>query len=349
MSPPSQLPLDAFPAWARLNDVVLAGARIRYVQGKGSGLVADADLGASGDGLNPVLIVPHDLVLSAEAVEEYAKVDQNFKQLLGAAGNETTRIRVLLYLLCHLVHTRRGQPSRGITPTPWTEYIRFLPRPVPVPTMWSEPERLLLNGTSLEAALQAKLSALEGEFDALRDKTEAMPFWSALLWEHGAACLDDWLLADAWYRSRCLELPQFGDAMVPALDMANHSASPTAYYDVDGNCDVVLVVSPGCTVSGGQEVAISYGEAKSAAEMLFSYSLVDRDNTARGLTLLLDPLPDDPLAKAKLDAFNGAPTVRFSQDAGTVTWDSSFVYLMCVNEEDGLEFRLLQDTAGGVS
>lgn len=187
---------------------------------------------------------------------------------------------------------------------------------------------------------------MANEFDELREATAAIPFWNAILWEQGSASVDDWVLADAWYRSRCLELPQIGDAMVPGLDMVNHSSSPTAYYEVNVDGDVVLLIRPGCTVSRGQELTISYGEAKSAAEMLFSYGFIDRDSTARELTLHLEPFPDDPLAKAKLHVFNGLPTVKLSQEGQTVKWDSPFVYLMCLNEEDGLEFRLLQDTTG---
>lgn len=37
-----------------------------------------------------LLRVPHDLVLSAAAIEEYTKVDQNFRQLLDVAGHEVT-------------------------------------------------------------------------------------------------------------------------------------------------------------------------------------------------------------------------------------------------------------------
>ncbi|KAM4066161.1 SET domain-containing protein [Hirsutella rhossiliensis] len=326
MSSSSQLPLDAFPAWARLNDVTLAGIELQHVDGKGCGFVVSKEL---------------------QVVQEYAKVDSNFKQLLEVVGHKSVRIDAMLYLLCHLIHSRRGQPtSRGITSTPWTEYVRFLPRSIPTPTMWSEPERLLLNGTSLEAALSAKLSALANEFDELRAQTEAMPFWDALLWEHGTASLDDWVLVDAWYRSRCLELPQIGDAMVPGLDMVNHSGSPSAYYEVDGNADVVLYARPDCAASCGREVAISYGENKSAAEMLFSYGFVDRHSTARNLALPLDPFPDDPLAKAKVHVFGGPRTVRVTQDDQRLEWQSPFVYLMCLNEEDGLEFRLLQDTEG---
>ncbi|POR32621.1 SET domain protein [Tolypocladium paradoxum] len=343
----SQLPLDAFPAWARLNDVAFANVTLQHVDGKGFGLVADTALGNQETGTDALIKIPRDLVLSAEAVEEYAKVDQNFKQLLEAVGHQSTRKSVMLYLLCHLVHSRSGPPAaRGITSTPWTEYARFLPRPIPVPTMWADAERLLLNGTSLQAALDAKVSALADEFDELREATEALPFWNAILWEQSTASFDDWVLADAWYRSRCLELPQIGDAMVPGLDMVNHSSSPTAYYDVNGNDDVVLLMRPGCTAPRGQEVTISYGEAKSAAEMLFTYGFIDRDSAARELTLHLDPFPDDPLAKAKLHVFNGLPTVKLSQDGQTVKWDSPFTYLMCLNEEDGLEFRLLQDTTG---
>ncbi|GJN86482.1 hypothetical protein PLIIFM63780_010063 [Purpureocillium lilacinum] len=350
MTSPSQLSPDAFPAWALLNDVVFSGVKLQQTEDRGFGLVADGDLGASGSNASPLMRIPQDLVLSAEAVDEYSKVDQNFKQLLEAAGRESTRKDIMLYLLCHLVHSRRGpSASRGVPSTPWTEYVRFLPRPVPVPSMWSEPERTLLNGTSLETALRAKFAALTHEFDELRDKTETMPFWNSFLWETGMTSLDDWVLADAWYRSRCLELPQIGDAMVPGLDMVNHSASPTAYYEVDGTNGVALLMRPGCTASSGQEVTISYGDAKPAAEMLFSYGFIDKDSTARELALHLEPFPDDPLAKAKLHVFKGPPIVKLSlsSDGQTLTWDSQFVYLMCLNEEDGLGFRVLQDTAGG--
>lgn len=34
--------------------------------------------------------------------------------------------------------------------TPWTEFVKMLPDVVPVPTMWSEEERVMLVGTSLE-------------------------------------------------------------------------------------------------------------------------------------------------------------------------------------------------------
>lgn len=143
--------------------------------------------------------------------------------------------------------------------------------------------------------------------------------------------------------------------MVPALDMVNHSATAaTAYYEEDNSGDVSLRIRPGSNVAAGEELNISYGD-KSAAEMLFSYGFIDPDSKTRQLTLHLDDFPDDPLALAKKRVFGGAPVVTFRQtersggDAGGVdskSWESSFVYLMCLNEEDGLDFRILQDDAG---
>ncbi|TWU72208.1 hypothetical protein ED733_002709 [Metarhizium rileyi] len=342
--------MDAFPTWAHLNDLCLTHVKLQDVgEGKGLGLVADSILEADAAG-NGILKIPHDLVLSGEAVEDFAKVDQNFKRLLEAAGRQSTRGDIMLYLVSH--YAQAGH-LKGMSPTPWTEYIRFLPRPVSVPTMWTEQERMLLKGTSLETALEAKRLSLGKEFDTLREKSEVLPFWNEFLWGSGGVCLDDWVLADAWYRSRCLELPRSGTAMVPGLDMVNHSAEASTYYDEDNNDNVVLHIRPACQVLGGDEVTISYGDAKPASEMLFSYGFIDPNNIVDKLTLRLDPFADDPLARAKLRIFKGAPALTISrgdaqeeQGPTPIEWHSPFVYLMCLNEEDGLAFQLLQDTAG---
>ncbi|EGR47793.1 uncharacterized protein TRIREDRAFT_122428 [Trichoderma reesei QM6a] len=345
----AQLPIEAFPAWALLNNVDFVDAEIRNIEGKGFGLVAKHDItDESRDASGPatILRIPRDLVLSAEAVEEYAKVDQNFKQLLDVAGHQSTRGDIMLYLLTHLVQSKATSPgTRAFASTPWTEYIRFLPRPIPVPTMWTNDERELLKGTSLEAAVSAKLSALSSEYDKLCEEASALSFWSTLLSE--SATLEDWVLADAWYRSRCLELPRAGHAMVPGLDMANHSQSHSAYYDESSDGDVVLLPRPGSKIPAGAEITISYGEAKPAAEMLFSYGFIDKDSTVKELTLHLEALPDDPLGRAKFHIYKGPPTVRLSIINDNVHWASPFLYLLILNEEDGLAFRVLQDTSGG--
>lgn len=134
--------------------------------------------------------------------------------------------------------------------------------------------------------------------------------------------------------------------MVPCLDMANHSAGPTAYYEENSKDEVVLLLRPGVSVTSGDEISISYGESKSAAEMLFSYGFIDEGSAIEELVLPMEPLPGDPLAKAKAFIFSDPPTVQICRKEGQVEWTSPFVYLMCLNEEDGLEFRVLQDKEG---
>jgi hypothetical protein len=41
------------------------------------------------------------------------------------------------------------QITMGLS-NPWGEYCRMLPRIIPLPTMWTEQERMMLQGTSLE-------------------------------------------------------------------------------------------------------------------------------------------------------------------------------------------------------
>ncbi|KAL7942199.1 hypothetical protein V8C42DRAFT_332823 [Trichoderma barbatum] len=344
----SQLPIEALPAWALLNNVDFASAEIRNIDGKGFGLVAKhdiTDVGHDASSSPAILRVPRDLILSAEAVEEYAKVDQNFKQLFEVAGHQSTRVDIMLYLLTRIIQSKKGSSStKGLVSTPWTEYIKFLPQTIPIPTMWTNEERELLKGTSLEAAVNAKLASLSNEYDEICEQASDLPFWSNVFWQ--TAKVDDWILADAWYRSRCLELPRAGHAMVLALDMANHSQTHSAYYDETSDGDVVLLPSSGSRVSSGGEITISYGQAKPAAEMLFSYGFIDHESPVKELTLHVAPLPDDPLGRAKLRVYKGPPTVRLSLTEQGILWDSPFVYLLVLNEEDGLAFRIAQDTSG---
>lgn len=152
----AQLPIASLPLWQTLNNVTFTNTRIAAIPGKGSGLVAvdsESSFQTSSHG-RPLISVPHGLVLHAETVEEYAKQDRHFRLLLDAAGHQTTRGDVLLFLLVQLALGLR-QPGEDLAalPTPWAEYVRFLPADMPLPTLWTDAERLLLQGTSLEVGL----------------------------------------------------------------------------------------------------------------------------------------------------------------------------------------------------
>jgi hypothetical protein len=83
--------------------------------------------------------------------------------------------------------------------------------------------------------------------------------------------------------------------------------------------------------------------------MLFSYGFIEEPmENARSLFLDLSIPDDDPLKQAKLHVSKDAPGVRVFQDgADTVSWESDFVWIVCVNEEDGFDFKIEQTVQGG--
>ena len=83
--------------------------------------------------------------------------------------------------------------------------------------------------------------------------------------------------------------------------------------------------------------------------MIFSYGFLEHEvDNARQLFLGLEIPDDDPLKPAKHAVCDEAPGVRLFlvQESSTVNWESLFVWWACVNEEDGLEFRVLQSNDG---
>jgi hypothetical protein len=87
---PEELPITALPAWSKLNDVHFLDISVQNLGGsKGFGLLTDRPLSSQDTFDIPTLLtIPHDLILSAEFIEEHAKVDQHFRQLLELAGGK---------------------------------------------------------------------------------------------------------------------------------------------------------------------------------------------------------------------------------------------------------------------
>jgi hypothetical protein len=137
--------------------------------------------------------------------------------------------------------------------------------------------------------------------------------------------------------------------MIPGVDLVNHSSKPNSYYEQMSNSNVALLLRPDMKLDMGAEVTISYGTSKTEAEMLFSYGFIDEQSPTKGLVLTLEPFPDDPLGKAKAAAFSDPHVVRLFVEQDKIGWESPFLYLMCLNEEDGLGFKVLQQTDGSRS
>lgn len=144
---------------------------------------------------------------------------------------------------------------------PWTEYIKFMPPCFPLPTFYSAEEQELLRGTSLGDAVAAKESSLEREFEHLRHSTEHIDWCQLCWWDEGTGkmTLDDLKYADAAYRSRMVDLPGSGHAMVPCVDMANHTSGEevNALYEADSDGNAVLQLRWGKSLQPGDEVTIS--------------------------------------------------------------------------------------------
>jgi hypothetical protein len=89
-----QLPITALHAYAKLNDISFRGIGVQDLEGKGYGLAAEKPLDAEGSTEALTLLrIPHSLILCAEAVEEHAKFDQHFRQLLHVAGGKVIASR----------------------------------------------------------------------------------------------------------------------------------------------------------------------------------------------------------------------------------------------------------------
>jgi hypothetical protein len=145
----------ALPVWCNLNGVKLDNSEVQAIPEKGLGLVTERHTATAAGATDEsdaerLLTVPGDLILNSEAVEQYAKQDQHFKQLYDAVGKQSTRRDTLLFLLAQLAALRN---QRSGVPHPWRQYMSFLLKDVLVPTLWTPGECDLLEGTSLEVRL----------------------------------------------------------------------------------------------------------------------------------------------------------------------------------------------------
>lgn len=261
---------------------------------------------------------------------------------------------MLLFLLYQMTINSPDCQSHGLGfKNSFADYLKFLPKDILLPTFYTPEERQLLIGTSLSDALGQKLISLEREFDSLRAATGSIPWCQRVWWDDSTGRLDfgDWKLADAMYRSRALELPRgAGLGMVPVVDMANHASDKryNARFEVDEDAGaVLLVVRDQASVRQGDEITIMYG-CGGACEMVFSYGFLEEHaRSAREIFLDLPVPADDPLRMAKIRFAQEAPGVRiYADDADEVHWESTFVWWSCINQEDGLDFRVEQTING---
>lgn len=187
------------------------------------------------------------------------------------------------------------------------------------------------------------MDALNAEFDHLREATCRISWCQQRWWDNEALDRSKWVLIDAWYRSRSMELPVSGHAMVACLDLVNHSALANAFYEQSTKDEVYLVSRDGVHRPERAEITINYG-AKSEAEMLFSYGFTDCDlSMPSSMVLHLEPDIDDPLGMAKAATYSGRRGITLTMREDGCSWESPFLLFSVLNEEDGLSFKVLQE------
>ena len=161
---------------------------------------------------------------------------------------------------------------------------------------------------------------------------------------------DDWKLIDAMYRSRALDYPGIGHCMVPCIDMANHAShqNTVAVYEVDKDGDAVLLLRDGKTLEKGNEVTISYGDEKGACEMLYSYGFLEKEMDSAKSVFVALTIPEDDLQRSGKEAIAGCAPGAKLIDVGvaTIDFDGDYIWLLCINQEDGLRFDIAQTVDG---
>lgn len=68
--------------------------------------------------------------------------------------------------------------------------------------------------------------------------------------------------------------------------------------------------------------------------------------SAKVMFLNIDVPDDDPLRPAKMFVSTAAPGFRLFEKDGVIDWESDFIWLVIVNEEDGLDFKVRQTVEG---
>jgi hypothetical protein len=117
--------------------------------------------------LRALLTLDGDLVICAKTVEVYAKADVHLGEALAAAGgfSRTPRGAIMVFLIVSMSaaaglgigqcgawsgygSSATGKTIANLASDGGTRYIKFLPK-VSIPTTWTDAERKLLRGTSL--------------------------------------------------------------------------------------------------------------------------------------------------------------------------------------------------------
>ena len=282
----AQADFDALWRWLESNGVDVSKTRVERVDasagGRGWGLVAAADI-AAGDA---VLSVPESLWMTPSTAAA------------SAVGAFVADQPAWVKLAVQLLHEKAlGDDSR------WRAYLQTLPARLDAPLFWSADEleglkgsQLFQNAAGYDAYVRGTHKQLASEvFDANAQTFPAEFFGEeAFLWAFGTL------------RARCLPPRDQGDdlALIPGLDMANHSGLVNSTWTLNGG-GLGSVFGGALTGSGpsmlfraderlspGAECLVNYGPAKVDSQFALDFGFADAFCQRPGYVLGPIEIPD---------------------------------------------------------
>ena len=264
--------------WAVNNGCSFDNLRIaQHPSYDGFGLFNSSQTTAENDDKRRALFVPNSLIISIDLISGAADESEELADVLNALPELPTLEPIItVFLLYQLYLARSGKPSK------WQPYLDSLPRRTFLPITWNEDELKLLRhqNTSISKAVPAKLAFLRSIFSALQQ----VPGWfQSIKWE-------EYILGESWVSSRTIQDPRTETPiLVPILDMANHSATRNAAWEVVDE-GIELRREP-VDINADDELTISYDLDRGTGERLHRYGFVE-DTTpgtcSKAIALLAD-------------------------------------------------------------
>ncbi|KAJ1563148.1 hypothetical protein HK405_012965 [Cladochytrium tenue] len=266
-----------------------------------------------------IAVVPHDLLLNAQTVFDYAASEecpsrdllQCLQSMLEDDDCGIDERRVLLVFLLWQRFGSRSQLGR------WQTYVNILPADLTTPIFYGPPEDTLLNGTGLEDARKAKIAKLLREYTAMVPHLRLMES-EPTLDDLPTMTFERFKWADGIFWSRVIsfhssleevneETPDYH--LVPFVDFANHHADAKLRWQINESGDVELRLTRTGSVEGfarDEQLFISYGN-KPNSELVFIHGFSIPDNPEDSVVLQapfieLAADDDDDTAQASLRA-----------------------------------------------
>jgi hypothetical protein len=234
---------------------------------------------ADDDIVRAALFIPNSLIISIDLISEAAEESEELADVLNVLPPlQNLEPIITVFLLYQVYLQRHGIPSK------WSIYIDHLPKSSLLPMTWNKNEInfLIQSSTSISRAVPAKLAFLKSIYETLKVSSE---WFQSITW-------NDYILAESWVSSRTVECPRTSTPLlIPILDMANHSTSRNAAWEVtDGGIE--LRREP-VDIAAGEELTISYDLDRGTGERLYRYGFLEEAylNVPTKEITLLDPSP----------------------------------------------------------